>query len=206
MSVSAWAAFAAFWALFVAAPGPNAVNCIANGHALGLRRALPGVTAILVQASLFLSLSAAGVAALLVRAPGAFAALRVGGAAVLIGLGALAWARAGRPQAAPAGSGAVFARAFAIATVNAKSVAGYLAAFTQFVQPGVPIGRQMWAIAPTALTITGLAYLCWTALGVALGRRALSAAGSAALRRGLAACLILYGALLGAPELWGMLG
>ena len=199
MSVSAWAAFAAFWAVFVAAPGPNAVNCIANGHALGVRRALPGVAAILVQAALFLSLSAAGVAALLVLVPGAFAALRLVGAAVLIGLGAVAWARAARPQAAPAGGGAVFVRAFVIATVNAKSVAGYLAAFTQFVEPDVPIGRQMWAIAPTVLTITGMAYLGWTALGAALGRRALGAAGSAALRRGLAACLILYGVLLGAP-------
>ena len=164
------------------------------------------MVAILCQAALFLALSAAGMAALLASARGAFAAMRIAGAAVLVGLGVLAWRRAGRPPAVPRGGGAVFARAFVIATANAKSVAGYLAAFTQFVQPGVPLGRQMPAIAPTALTITGLGHCGWTALGAALGRRAMGAAGSIALRRGLAACLILHGALLGAPALREVLG
>lgn len=57
MSFEAWIVFALFWLVFVTTPGPNVVNCINNGMALGVRRALVGVLGILTQASLFLVLS-----------------------------------------------------------------------------------------------------------------------------------------------------
>lgn len=56
MSFEAWIVLALFWLVFVTTPGPNAVNCINNGMALGFRRALVGVLGILTQASLFLVL------------------------------------------------------------------------------------------------------------------------------------------------------
>jgi threonine/homoserine/homoserine lactone efflux protein len=76
-------------------------------------------------------------------------------------------------------------------------VAGYLAAFSQFVQPDVPIGAQMGAIVPTALVITAASYCTYTALGAALGRAALGAVFNIWLRRGMAVCFIIYGVLLG---------
>jgi threonine/homoserine/homoserine lactone efflux protein len=88
-------------------------------------------------------------------------------------------------------------RAFLIATINVKSVAGYFAAFTQFVQPDVPIVGQMWVIAPTALSLTALSYLTYTALGAGIGRAALGAVFNVWLRRGMAGCFIIYGVLLG---------
>ena len=92
----------------------------------------------------------------------------------------------------------MFLRAFAIATINAKSVAGYLAAFSQFVEPGVPIGSQMSAIAPTALTLTAASYMGYTALGAGLGRMALGAIMHLWVRRAMAVCFVAYGVLLGA--------
>jgi threonine/homoserine/homoserine lactone efflux protein len=85
----------------------------------------------------------------------------------------------------------------AIATINPKSVAGYLAAFSQFVQPDVPIGAQMWVIFPTALSLTTLSYVGYTALGAGLGRAALGAVFNVWLRRGMAACFVIYGVALG---------
>ncbi|MEM8581147.1 MAG: LysE family transporter, partial [Pseudomonadota bacterium] len=69
MSFDAWLVFATFWVLFVTTPGPNAVNCIGNGMTYGFARSLWGVAAILTQAALFLTLSAAGVTALITAAP-----------------------------------------------------------------------------------------------------------------------------------------
>lgn len=200
MSFEAWIIFAAFWALFVTTPGPNAANCIANGMSHGFLRALPGVGAILCQATLFLTLSALGVTALIASAPEAFRALQLTGAAFLIYLGIRTWRTARTPARVEErpGSAPIFWRAFAIATLNPKSVAGYLAAFSQFVQPGVPISAQMSIIAPTALTLTALSYMGFTALGAGLGRAALGAVFNAWLRRGLGVCFILYGLLLGA--------
>ena len=201
MSGQAWAVFAAFWVVFVTTPGPNAANCIAVGMAHGLPRALWAVAGILTQAALFLTLSAIGIAAALAAAPTLFAALKLIGAAVLVALGVRTVLRAARPLPAGQGGGSIYGRAVLIATVNAKSLAGYLAAFTQFVQPGVPIGPQMWAIVPTALSLTALSYTTYTALGAWLGRRAEGVLLDVWVRRALGVCFVVYGALLGVSGL-----
>lgn len=198
MSFDAWLVFAAFWVVFVTTPGPNAVNCITNGMTLGFFRALPGVAAILTQATLFLILSATGVTALLTASPAAFEAARLIAAGFLIYLGLRGWLNATKPAKAPDRPAThIFTHAFAIAVINPKSVAGYLAAFSLFVQPDVAIMAQMWVIFPTALTLTALSYMGYTALGAGLGRAALGAVFNVWLRRGLAVCFIAYGVLLG---------
>lgn len=198
MSFEAWLIFATFWVVFVTTPGPNAVNCITNGMTLGFMRALPGVAAILTQATLFLILSATGVTALLTTAPAAFEAARLIAAGVLVFIGLRGWRRATAPIAAAARPASrVYAQALAIAVINPKSVAGYLAAFSLFIQPDVAIATQMWVILPTALTLTALSYMGYTALGAGLGRAALGAVVNVWLRRGLAVCFIIYGVLLG---------
>jgi homoserine/homoserine lactone efflux protein len=204
MDLQAWLTFAGFWAVFVTSPGPNAVNCIQNGMSFGFGRALWGVAAILTQAALFLTLSALGITALIVTSPAGFLAAQIAGAAVLIWLGIRGWRRAGQPLHADLKPPeAIYAHAFAVATINPKSVAGYLAAFSQFVAPDAPIGQQMWAIVPTALTITFFSYAGYTALGSWMGRRALGAIATVRVRRVLAGCFLLYGVALAAAALSG---
>lgn len=198
MSFEAWTIFALFWVVFVTTPGPNAVNCITNGMHLSFGRAMIGVLAILTQAALFLLLSALGVTALIAASPTGFFIAKLVGAGFLIFLGVRGWIVARRPVIIgerPAKS--VYLHALAIATINPKSVAGYLAAFSQFVQPDVPIWSQMGVIIPTALTLTALSYTGFTLLGAGLGRAALGAVFNVWVRRALAACFIIYGVLLG---------
>ncbi|MEM9582914.1 MAG: LysE family translocator [Pseudomonadota bacterium] len=201
MSWEGWVIFALFWVVFVTTPGPNAVNCIQNGMAHGFKRALWGVLAILTQASLFLILSAAGITALLASAPEAFFWGKLIGAAVLIYLGLRGWMNAGRPVAPRNVSAkSIYGRAFLIATINVKSVTGYFAAFTQFVQPDVPVWSQMWVIMPTALLITAASYTTFTAIGAGIGRSALSAILNVWVRRVMAACFVIYGVVLGSAN------
>lgn len=202
MTFQAWTVFALFWVVFVTSPGPNAVNCIQNGMAHGFARSLWGVLGILTQATLFLFLSAAGVTALLTTSPTAFLMAKWIGAAFLIGLGLRNWRAASRPLASgTTHARSIYGRAFMIATINPKSVAGYLAAFSQFVQADVPIAQQMVLIVPTALCITAASYCTYTLLGVILGRAALGAVGNKWVRRIMALCFVLYGVLLGASAL-----
>lgn len=199
MSFEGWIIFALFWVVFVTTPGPNAVNCITNGMTIGFRRALIGVLAILTQATLFLILSALGVTALIAASPMAFWVAKLIGAGFLVYLGVRGWMNATKPPQVRAMTGrSVYWRALAIATINPKSVAGYLAAFSQFVQPGIPVWDQMWLIVPTALTITALSYTGFTALGAGIGRAALGAVFNTWVRRGMAVCFVMYGVLLGA--------
>lgn len=198
MSFQAWSVFALFWVAFVTTPGPNAVNCISNGMSLGFRRAWVGVLAILTQATAFLLLSAAGITALIAASPTGFMLAKYAGAGVLIWLGIRGWMNAAKPPP-PAERPArhVYLHALAIATINPKSVAGYLAAFSAFVQPDVPIWDQMAVILPTALTLTTLSYTGFTALGALMGKAALGAVFNTWVRRVLATCFIVYGVLLG---------
>ncbi|ATG45015.1 putative LysE-type translocator [Phaeobacter piscinae] len=207
MSFDAWTLFAVFWVVFVTTPGPNAVNCISNGMSLGFWRAMVGVLAILTQATLFLLLSAIGVTALIAASPSMFLIAKLIGAAFLIYLGVRGWRNATRPTPAverPARH--VYLHALAVAVINPKSVAGYLAAFSQFVEPSVPIWDQMLVIMPTALILTTLSYTGFTLLGVAMGQAAMKAVFNLWIRRLLAICFIVYGVLLGStsvPDLEG---
>ncbi len=198
MSFEAWTVFALFWVVFVTTPGPNAVNCIQNGMTLGFRRAFVGVLGILTQATGFLILSALGVTALIAASPTGFLIAKIIGAGFLIWTGIRGWIRSRQPahfDARP--SHHVYLHALAVATINPKSVAGYLAAFSAFVQPDVPIWDQMVIIVPTALTLTTLSYSGFTLLGAVMGRSALAAVFNVWVRRVLATCFILYGLLLG---------
>lgn len=202
MTFEGWTIFALFWVVFVTSPGPNAVNCIQNGMTHGFVKSLWGVLAILTQALLFLCLSALGITALIAASPTAFLIAKIIGAGFLIWLGVRGWMNARKPLVADGvTSGSIYGRAFAIATINPKSVAGYLAAFSQFVMPDVPIGQQMWVIVPTALTITAASYITYTALGAGLGRAAMGVVANIVLRRVLAVSFVIYGALLGSTAL-----
>ncbi|MEM0936855.1 MAG: LysE family translocator [Pseudomonadota bacterium] len=206
MSFEGWVVFATFWALFVTTPGPNAANCIQNGMSLPFTRALVGVAAILTQATVFLFASAGGVAAVILAAPEVFLYAQILGALVLVWLGLRAWRRAAlplKPGNVPTRAREVYWKALLIATINAKSLAGYLAAFTQFVEPDVPMGAQLVVIVPTALTLTTVSYLGYTALGAGLGKLALGALGDLVLRRILAGCFVVYGLALGGSALTG---
>lgn len=201
MSFEGWIIFALFWVVFVTTPGPNAVNCIQNGMTIGFRRSMIGVLAILTQATGFLILSAFGITGLIAASPQAFLIAKYIGAAFLIYLGIRGWLNANKPlQIANRSGQSIYFRALAIAAINPKSVAGYLAAFSQFVQPDRPIWEQMWLIVPTALVITTLSYTGFTAMGVMLGRMALGAVANAWFRRIMAGCFIIYGLLLGASS------
>ncbi|MEP0154732.1 LysE family translocator [Pseudophaeobacter sp.] len=202
MSFEAWTIFVVFWVVFVTTPGPNAVNCISNGMSLRFSKAMLGVLAILTQAVLFLVLSALGVTALIAASPTGFFVAKLVGAAFLIFLGLRNWRNASTPTPAverPARH--VYLHALAVAVINPKSVAGYLAAFSQFVQPDVPIWQQMGVIMPTALVLTTLSYTGFTLLGMMMGKAALKAVFNIWIRRGLALCFIIYGVLLGASSM-----
>ena len=144
-----------------------------------------------------------GVTALLVTSPQAFFWAKLIGAGFLIYIGLRGWIQARRPIRADERAGSIYGKALAIATINAKSVAGYLAAFTQFVQADVPIWSQMSVIMPTALSLTALSYIGYTALGAGLGRAAMGAVINHWFRRLMAVCFVIYGALLGASAMPG---
>lgn len=198
MSFSAWVAFTGFWFVFTTSPGPNAINCLSNGATHGFKRSLWGVAAILVQASLFLALAALGAVSALQSYPSAFYVLKVLGAVALIwlslrGLKGVMAPDVPLPDKAAA---AIFWPAFLIAVLNVKSLLGYVAGFSQFIQADQPLAPQMAVIVPTALCLTAMSYVGWTALGAFTGRGAHAKATGKVIRLLSSTALMLFGIAL----------
>ena len=193
MSLEEWIIFTGFWALFVTMPGPNAVNCIAVASEFGFRKSLVCVAAILSQATLFLALTILGLSSIIVNTPETLMILKIIGVIFLIYIGIRGLIDAGKYTQPKFSFSSLFLKSFLIATINPKSLAGYLAAFTIVINPDVAIRTQMWAIVPTALTITCLNYTSLCAFGAFLKVKATTVTLNIQLRRVLSLCFILYG-------------
>ena len=196
MPLEDWIIFTGFWTLFVAMPGPNALNCIASASEFGFRKSLVCVAAILSQATLFLALTILGLSSIIVNTPETLMILKIIGIIFLIYIGLKGLIDAGKYTQPKFSFRSLFLKSFLIATINPKSLAGYLAAFTIVINPDVAIRTQMWAIVPTALTITCLNYTSLCALGAFLKGKAATVTLNIQLRRILSLCFIFYGVVL----------
>ena len=196
MPLEDWIIFPGFWTLFVAMPGPNALNCIASASEFGFRKSLVCVAAILSQATLFLALTILGLSSIIVNTPETLMILKIIGVIFLIYIGIRGLIDAGKYTQPKFSFRSLFLKSFLIATINPKSLAGYLAAFTIVINPDVAIRTQMWAIVPTALTITCLNYISLCAFGAFLKGKAATVTLNIQLRRMLSLCFILYGVVL----------
>ena len=196
MTIEDWIIFTGFWALFVTMPGPNALNCIASASEFGFKKSLVCVAAILSQAALFLTITILGLSSIIVNTPKTLMILKIIGIAFLIYIGVKGLVDAGKYTQPKFSFRSLFVKSFLIATINPKSLAGYLAAFTIVINPDVAIRTQMWAIVPTALTITCLNYTSLCAFGSLLKNKAATLTLNIRLRRMLSLCFILYGVVL----------
>jgi threonine/homoserine/homoserine lactone efflux protein len=99
-----------------------------------------------------------------------FDILRLVGAAYLIWLGVQAWRRAGANGAGAAPRGHVqFWRGVMVALSNPKSIAFFTAFLPQFVDPSLPVGRQLAVMCAVSVALAAVTDSCW-AIAAGLGR------------------------------------
>ena len=144
-----------FW-LFVtvsffvsATPGPNMLLVMSSSARFGFRASIATMAGCLTALLAMLSISAAGLGALLQAFPAVFDALRWTGAAYLVYLGIRTW-RAPLPQAAAAASGAsnviaparnggqLFRQGVLVSASNPKAILFAAAFLPQFIRPELP--------------------------------------------------------------------
>jgi threonine/homoserine/homoserine lactone efflux protein len=151
MSLSTWWLFFAMTFVVSATPGPNMLFIMSTSARHGLQPAVLAMAGCMTALLAMMSLSAAGLGALLQSFPAVFDALRLGGAAYLAYLGLKCWhapvtdtvrdtlagqARAAKPVALPAAqSGAIYRQAFLVAASNPKAILFAAAFFPQFIDP-----------------------------------------------------------------------
>ncbi len=140
MNTHLWIGFASASLLMGLVPGPGVMSIV--GYAIGSGRgtALASVAGMAVGNVVAMSLSLAGVGALLVASALAFTILKWFGALYLIGLGAVAIARSGRrshdaPSRQATSPRAAFVGNVAVGVFHPKTIVFFVAFAPQFISP-----------------------------------------------------------------------
>jgi threonine/homoserine/homoserine lactone efflux protein len=166
-----WELFAAFLLItliLLLTPGPIVTLVIATSASKGLRAGLVTVAGTSTGNVVLLATIAFGLSFILAYASLAFETLRFIGAAYLIWLGIQAWRGAGRPS--PASPQRLqFWRGFLVALSNPKAIAFYTAFLPQFVDPGLPAGRQLVVMCSVTVVLGAITDSGWAVLA-GLGR------------------------------------
>jgi threonine/homoserine/homoserine lactone efflux protein len=158
MTFELWLAFAAAAALLLAIPGPTVTLVIGYALGEGRRSAWATVAGVALGDFAALTLSLAGLGAVLAASASLFTLLKWLGAAYLVYLGIRLWrAEPSFDEAGAAGSGksrrAMLGHAFLVTALNPKSILFFVAFLPQFIRPAAPALPQMAILGATFLVL-----------------------------------------------------
>lgn len=173
MSLELWLSFILASFLIVASPGPAVALLIATGLNQGRKAALAMLPGFFLGDLVAMSLSFAGVGALLMASAELFSVIKWLGAAYLIYMGIKMWREAGQLndlEAAGAKLHIGTAKAFLVTVLNPKSILFFMAFMPQFVDPGAALLPQLAILFSTFLCIGVVTDLGYTLLSTTGGR------------------------------------
>ena len=164
-----WHLFFAFFAIALVlyvTPGPVVTLVVTTGARSGIRAALLTVAGGVTGNAALLACIAFGLSWILQRSAEIFDVLRWIGAAYLIWLGVMAWRHPDAGTArAPRGRVHVW-RGFIVALTNPKTIAFFTAFLPQFIDPALPVDRQLLVMCVTSVLLGAALDSGW---GIAAG-------------------------------------
>ena len=171
MNWELFGAFLALTAVLIVVPGPIVTLVIATGMSQGIGAALVTVAGTSVGNAVLLTAIAVGLSFVLQNAAVLFEVLRFFGAGYLVWLGLAAWRQAGAATAVTAVRGGTlnFSRGFLVALSNPKTIAFFTAFLPQFVDPHLPVARQLFVMCAVTAVLAAASDSLW-AIASGLGR------------------------------------
>jgi homoserine/homoserine lactone efflux protein len=178
MTLETWVLFAITETVLCVTPGPAVLFVLSCGLARGGRAAIWANAGILCGNSLYFTLSALGVGAIIVASHQVFTVLRLLGAGYLVYLGVLTFRGRGIGLRVDEQAGSevdgwrMLARGFVLQTANAKALFFFIALLPQFVDPRQSLALQILILAVTSVVIefavlAGYGYLAGRAASLA---------------------------------------
>lgn len=171
MTLHTWWLFVVMSFVVSGTPGPNMLLIMSSSARHGMRPALAAMAGCMTALIIMMSISAAGLGALLQASPAVFDLLRWIGAAYLVYLGVKSWrspvatASDAAPEM-PAGHGAaLFRRGFLVAASNPKAILFAAAFLPQFITLSAPRLPQFVILLLTFALIEGGWYMAYAAGG-----------------------------------------
>ena len=198
MNLATWLAFAAASAVLLLIPGPTVILVVSYALTQGRRVALAVAAGVALGDFTAMTLSLAGLGALLAASATLFTLLKWIGAAYLVYLGIRLWRaepRAVSIEAEPPGSvRAVFGHAFVVTALNPKSIAFFIAFVPQFIDHDAPLLPQMIVMEATFVAFAAANALAYALAADQLRLRVRRPGVIKWLNRAGASCLVGMGA------------
>lgn len=160
MSLTTWFAFTAASIVLLLIPGPTVLLVVSYALTQGRRVAVATAAGVALGDFTAMTLSLAGLGALLLASATLFTTLKWIGAAYLVYLGIRLWRS--KPQlpdvaeAPAASSRGIFGHAFVVTALNPKSLAFFVAFVPQFLDYGAPILPQLAIMEATFVTLAAI--------------------------------------------------
>jgi threonine/homoserine/homoserine lactone efflux protein len=207
MSLETWWLFVMMSFVVSATPGPNMLLVMSCSARYGMRASFAAMAGCLCALIAMMSISAAGLGALLQAFPRVFDALRWIGAAYLAWLGWRSWrapveaadADAAQPQSPqPVARAALFYRGMLVAASNPKAILFAAAFLPQFIAPSRPALPQFAILLASFALIESGWYLVYAAGGRRIAARLRQAPVMRAFNRLTGGAFIGFGALMAA--------
>lgn len=157
MSLETWLAFVAATVVMLAIPGPTILLVIGQSLGAGRRAALPLVAGVALGDLTAMTLSLAGLGALLAASATLFTVLKFAGAAYLAWLGIRLW-RAPVEEGAmpPVTARRAFRDAYVVTALNPKGIAFFVAFVPLFVDAGAAFVPQASLLVATFVTLAAV--------------------------------------------------
>ncbi|MCX7297830.1 MAG: LysE family translocator [Hyphomicrobiales bacterium] len=170
MNAQLFTAFLLITVVLFLTPGPIVTLIIATGARQGTRAALLTVAGSSIGNAVLLAAIAFGLTWILKASSEVFDLLRWVGAAYLVWLGIQAWRHAGAAaEAIPPGAHVHAWRGFIVAITNPKTIAFFTAFLPQFIDPALPVDRQLVVMCVCSVTLGALLDSGW-AVAAGFGR------------------------------------
>jgi len=198
MSLATWFAFTAASILLLLIPGPTVILVVSYALTQGRRVAVATAAGVALGDFTAMTLSLAGLGALLLTSASLFTALKWIGAAYLIYLGIRLWRS--KPQLPDLDEGpairtrGIFGHAFVVTALNPKSIAFFVAFVPQFIDYDAPLLPQFVIMEATFVTLATLNALVYALAADHLRLRIRRPEVLTWLNRAGAGCLVAMGA------------
>ena len=173
MTFSTWWIFVLMTFVVSATPGPNMLMVMSVSARHGVRASVVAMLGCMTALLAMMSISAAGLGAVLQTSPQVFEVLRLAGAAYLAYLGVKVWRSPVHDQSADAPqivvpvlkTGTIYRQAFLVAASNPKAILFAAAFFPQFIHADTPQFPQFAILLATFTVIEVGWYLVYAVSG-----------------------------------------
>lgn len=197
MEPTTWIAFALASIVLLIIPGPTVLLVVSYALTQGKRVALAMAAGVALGDLTAMTLSLAGLGALMLASATLFTVLKWVGAAYLVYLGIKLWRSNPVPETTDVPGlpvRGIFGHAFLVTALNPKSIAFFVAFVPQFIDHGAPLLPQLVIMEATFVTLAGLNALVFALAADQLRQRIRKPGVIRWMNRAGAGCLVGMGA------------